>query len=338
MNTLFTFIYYTNNVIQYLNLFFIFYFTYHKASPKTNPIRDFQEDPSDVFAVKVNSFVAFTVFNTLLVVLYTIGGIYHLRVLLALLQIITFIYMIIIHISLYAEIMNIPLYTGNIDFKGIYTSTVFIQCTSYIAITLFSPSIRSSLTGLYLKLQSLIPYCDILLVFLLMIALYFTLYNIFLLAYLILGAICMNIDTTSNRRMNRALVYTKDELDQYLKKETLLVDNTALHCNPLSLIKLSIHFCLYHVRIFYLHTRYNLSYVFHSIIIALSNRLKQLLCKSSLNKFSSSCRNGIIILVLLGSMIMLYSIYEVNSVIVHFYELVSTVVIIPIILERLKRG
>lgn len=337
MNTLFTFIHFTNNVIFYLNLLFIFYFTSCKASPKTNPIRDFKEDPSDVFAVKANSFIAFTVINTVLLSLYTFSILLNLKVVLTILKIITFIYIIIIYISLLGEIMNISGATENIDFKGVFTRTIFIQCTSYISITFFSHDIRNFLTGLYLKLSDRIPHCDILLIFLIMIALYFTLYNILLLAYLFLGAFCMNISTTGNSRMSRALLYSQNELDRYLKKETLLIDKTAIHCNPLVFLKLTLHFCLYHVKIFYLHTRYNLSYVFHCIIIFLSNRAKQLLNPTSLNRFSGSCRNSIIILVLLGSMIILYNIYGVDSIIVHFYELVSTVVIIPIILERLKR-
>lgn len=168
-----------------------------------------------------------------------------------------------------------------------------------------------------------------------LIILFLLLFSIIMNSYCILAIICMNKTTEKIDQRIHMVTEKRKKADEDLRKKTTMVNLLASKQNFFANIIMGITYTGYNIKIYILTTIYDIKYTRYYLSKKMVVRLAQLSGNNIYHSFYRVMRNTIIVILLFIADIYLYLNYTENAPVVHFYELLSTVIIIPIFLTKI---
>ena len=168
-----------------------------------------------------------------------------------------------------------------------------------------------------------------------LIILFLLLFSIIMNSYCILAIICMNKTTEKIDKRIQMVTEKRKKIDEDLRKRTTMVNLLASKQHFFANIIMGITYTGFNIKIYILSTVYDIQYTRYYLSRKMLVRLEQLSDNNTYHSFYRVMRNTIMVILLFVADIYLYLNYTENAPVVHFYELLSTVIIIPIFLTKI---
>lgn len=126
------------------------------------------------------------------------------------------------------------------------------------------------------------------------------------------------------------------EIDNNLRKKATYVNRVTENQKWTQNIRVGVSFAFYNINVYILKIIYRIRYTIYFLKLHLIKYLKSFLQTSVYNRFCHVFKNILTVVMLIIVNIYLYINFSESELIIHFYELLSTVIIIPIFLDKIS--
>lgn len=321
-------------------LAFLTFMLSNKAISKKsiNPIKRFKEDSSEEVAVKSNSFMVRIIVYSLVCMIGTTAFLITKRKVFIHIPVwftIFFTMIDIIRVSPYIcdalnskeELMGIPENLMGITMKNLLIHLGLIYLLDKKAI--------NYLLDLISRLIVNEQVIDIVCVTLVLCVIYQLFFSIVINSYCIIAFTFMNKNLEKVNKKICEVNLEGKKAEEELRKKTVQVNKLANEQKRVANFLMGIKYTLYNIKIYILVSKYEFLYVWYYFKRIILKSLENLINKKYFSKFYRIVRNPLVVILLIVANIYLYINYKESDPVVHFYELLSTVIIIPIFLTKI---
>ena len=162
------------------------------------------------------------------------------------------------------------------------------------------------------------------------------LYSLAVSCYCLIGCrYCQRDIDREERRQYQDALWELEQNREKLRRKTTEVNRTAERSGPTALFGLGIRYIWYMTLSYIREKWYAIQSLIHAVRIMIAERLRGMLEAGRFRSFSRRLLALIVTAVLLAADLVLGSFYGAESYVTRFYEMISTIVIIPVILAKL---
>lgn len=302
-----------------------------------NPVKNFVEDSSEEVAVRVNSGLIHTILMSAVMLLAVITkNIGLLNIGLAVCAVVRFVeilgYVPFFHdlAKSSEDICGIPEKCLGLMFKFF----VMHLCLMFLLADGRMEFVINKLTEYSVPQQAV----EIFTIGFIMLAIYGISNSLLISAYTMIGLLFSNVNLVVIQEKMKKAESKNSDADKLLKQETTKINELAETQRWTANIIMAVRYVLYNFKIYFVKYKYSMLQLLHYMNYGFKKRMKEMLNGETFGRFCKVCFGTMAVTILILTNIYLYVNFSSESAVVHFYELLSTVIIIPIVMAKISEG
>lgn len=304
---------------------------------EVNPIKEFINDDSEDVAVRENSFMVRTLIYA---ILFFVAATVHLLTKVSLWGIVLGAIFVLHFVEIFGmlpEALDVMKAKGSFNNVPEKVMGEAIKNALFQLLMLYVLNVDNA-TKIYTWLERVCTnpqLVEIIVVGVIGGIIYLLTLSIIISIYTIIGFCFFSYDLTKIQHKYDCMNSKYDETEELLKQETKVMNEKAQKQNFLKNLKMGVGYLKYNIKIYISKNRFLFLHTMLFFKLKCCEFFKGFLKTEVYNRFCKRVKSVLIVAMLLIVNIYLYINFSNNEAVVHFYELLSTVIIIPIVLAKI---